>query len=155
MTGGHVGGRVLAEMVQHAVEHRTSNVEQAPEAAADFLVHHFQRSHAEPAWHRYLVEEALALGAGPVPHEEMRLPVVALQVEEIRRRQAAGRIDFEFDPAALRLLVFALSSYPRLLPQVARMATGHEPDSEEFQSLWRDLLRQVGARLAPDQTQRR
>ena len=58
-----------------------------------------------------------------------------LQVAEIRRRQADGLISDEFDPAALRLLAFAMCSYPRLLPQVTRMATGHAPDSPEFREL--------------------
>jgi len=99
------------------------------------------------AWLRYLAEEALALGGGPIPHEAERVEVMSRQVDEVRSRQAEGMIDEEFDPAALRLLAFALSSYPRLLPQVVRLATGYDSDSLEFDQLWQRLLRQVGARV--------
>jgi MFS family permease len=148
-SGGHVGGRALEGMVHQTISHRTAQAEGAPTAPADFLVYHFDRAGEDAAWYRYLVEEALTLGAGRIPYEEERLPVIALQVEEVRRRQAEGAIGPEFDPAALRLLAFALSSYPRLLPQVTRMTTGHDPDSAEFKEQWRALLRQVGALLAP------
>ena len=43
----------------------------------------------------------------------------------------------------------ASAPYPRLLPQVKRMTTGHDPDSAEIDELWRRLLRQVGTRMAP------
>ena len=46
----------------------------------------------------------------------------------------------EFDPAALRLLALAVTTYPRLLPQVTRMATGHGPETAEFKELWRAAL---------------
>jgi MFS family permease len=148
-TGGHVGTRALAEMVRHTAGHRTQYVQSAPNDPGEFLVHYFERTAGDTAWYRYLVEEALALGAGPVPLEEERRPVIELQVEEIRRRQSEGLIADEFDPRALRLLGFALVSYPRLMPQIARMTTGHAPDSEEFRELWRHLLLQIGARLTP------
>ncbi len=68
----------------------------------------------------------------------------------MRARQEAGLIASGLDPAALRLMAFALASYPRLLPQIARMTTGHAPESPEFHELWDRFLRQVGPRLAPD-----
>jgi len=148
LTGGRVGDRALLALLQHTIEHRTARAEEAPRAPGEFLVHHYVRMGKEDrAWLRYLVEEALARGAGPIPHEAERVRVTALQVDEIRSRQAEGLIDKEFDPAALRLVAFALTSYPLLLPQVVRLATGHNPDSPEFDELWQRLLRQVGARV--------
>jgi hypothetical protein len=75
-------------------------------------------------------------------------------VEEVRIRQAQGALDPEFDPAALRLMAFAVCSYPRLLPQITRMTTGHAPDSPEFGELWNRFLRQLGARLLPANVKR-
>jgi hypothetical protein len=136
-------------MIRHTVGHRTEYVQSAPNEPGEFLVHYFERTAGDAAWYRYLVEEALALGAGPVPLEEERRPVIELQVEEIRRRQSQGLIAGEFDPSALRLPAFALVSYPRLIPQIARMTTGHAPDSAEFRELWSRLLLQIRARLTP------
>jgi hypothetical protein len=152
LTGGRAGDRALAALLQHTIEHRTVRAEQAPRAPGEFLVHHYTKMREEDrAWLRYLVEEALALGGGPIPHEAERVQVMARQVDEVRSRQAEGLIDEEFDPATLRLLAFALGSYPRLLPQVVRLATGYAPDSPEFDRRWQRLLRQVGARLGNQQ----
>jgi MFS family permease len=148
LTGGRAGDRSISALLQRTIEHRTARAQEAPRAPGEFLVHHYLGMGEEDrAWLHYLVEEALARGAGPVPHETERQRVMARQVDEIRSRQAEGVVDEEFDPGALRLLVFALVSYPLLLPQVVRLATGHHPDSPAFDAIWERLLRQVGARL--------
>src|SRR5262249_7114064 len=148
LTGGRMGDRALLALLQHTIEHRTARAEEAPRAPGEFLVHHYVRMGKEDrAWLRYLVEEALARGAGLIPHEAERVRVTARQVDEIRSRQAEGLIDEAFDPADLRLMAFALPSYPRLLPQVGRLAGGHTPAPPDFDELWQRLLRQVGARL--------
>jgi hypothetical protein len=54
------------------------------------------------------------------------------------------------DPAILRLLGFALVGYPRLLPQVTRMATTMSPDDPKFVAAWENLLRRVGGLLEED-----
>jgi hypothetical protein len=89
------------------------------------------------------MEDALARGSGPLPHEQERQSVIARQVE-VRIGQAQGAPDPEFDPTALRLMAFAVCSYPRLLPQITRMTTGHAPDSPEFGESWNRFLRQLG-----------
>lgn len=48
------------------------------------------------------------------------------------------------------MLGFALVSYPRLLPQVTRMATGLAPGDPMFAARWEDFLRRVGPRFQPD-----
>ena len=88
--------------------------------------------------------EALTYGAGPIPHEHERLPVIQAQVDEIRRRQQAGLIDQRLDPRLVRLLGFALASYPRLLPQITRMTTGTAPDDPAFVAEWEAFLRHLG-----------
>jgi hypothetical protein len=97
-TGGHLGRRALADLVEHTTSHRTARVADAPSLPGEFLVHHFDRSDEDRSWYRYLVEEALALGSGPVPFEDERRPVIQLQVDEVRRRQAEGVVAPEFDP---------------------------------------------------------
>ncbi len=55
----------------------------------------------------------------------------------------------------MRLLAFALASYPRLLPQITRMTTGTGPDDPRFIAEWEALLRRVGALLADRDDARR
>jgi len=61
------------------------------------------------------MREALAYGDRPVPHEAERLPVIEAQIAETRTRQELGLLPADIDPRLLRLLGFALVSYPRLL----------------------------------------
>jgi hypothetical protein len=42
-----------------------------------------------------------------------------------------------------------VASYPRLLPQITRMATGAAPDDPRFVAEWEAFLRTLGSRLAP------
>ena len=51
----------------------------------------------------------------------------------------------DLDPAHLRLMGFALVSYPRMLPQITRMTTGMTPENPRFVALWEALLREVGS----------
>jgi EmrB/QacA subfamily drug resistance transporter len=146
MTGGRIGDRLFEEILGKVTSRRGQRVEEAPADPGDFLVYQFTANEADRPWLNYLVREALAFGSRPVSHEESRTPVIQRQVEEIRDRQAAGTIDPDLDPAAVRLLAFALASYPRILPQITRMATGLDADDPRFTQQWDDLLRTVGDR---------
>jgi MFS family permease len=148
LTGGRVPEPMLANFITEAVERRSLQTSEGPRPMGDYLVHHFEGAEEDLTWHRHLFEEALELGDGTVPNREERQAFIQRQVEEIRSRQSEGLISTEFDPAALRLMAFALASYPRLLPQVVRMTTGHPPDSPEFREMWDCYLRQLGARLS-------
>jgi hypothetical protein len=103
------------------------------------------------AWLNYLEREALTYGAGQVPHEHDRLPVIQAQVDEIRKRQEKGLIDPDLDPALVRMLGFALASYPRLLPQITRMTTGKTADDPEFIAEWETFLGRLGDLLKAPQ----
>lgn len=150
MTGGRIGDRLFEEIVGHVASRIADRIERAPDGPGEFLAYHFTARTPEQAWLNYLVREALTKGNGPVAQEETRTAVIQRQVDEIRDRQAAGTVDPDLDPAAVRLLVFALSSYPRVLPQITRMATGLDPDDARFTRLWADLLRTVGDRALGD-----
>lgn len=150
MTGGRIGDRLFEEILGQVASRITERIEHAPAGPGEFLAYHFTARTPEQAWLNYLVREALTRGNGPVAHEETRTAVIQRQVDEIRDRQAAGAIDPDLDPAAVRLLTFALSSYPRVLPQITRMATGFAPDDPRFAEIWADLLRAVGDRALAD-----
>jgi hypothetical protein len=69
-------------------------------------------------------------------------------VDDIRRRQEAGELSADLDPAYVLLALFAAASAPTLLPQVVRRMTGEPPDSERFLETYRDQLRRIIGHLA-------
>jgi hypothetical protein len=157
MTGGRIGDRLFGDVLSRVTERRLRRTVEAPEDPGEFLAFHFDSMSEDGAWLTYLAREALAYGSGPIPHERERLPVIRAQVQEIRRRQQSGVIDPGLDPELVRLLGFALASYPRLLPQVTRMTTGLAPEDPRFVAEWEAFLRYLGDLLgrAPETTRNR
>jgi EmrB/QacA subfamily drug resistance transporter len=147
MTGGRLGDRLVHDLVAHVIDRRLQRVREAPQAIGEFLAFHFRGAEADLAWLHYLMREALVFGNRPVPEENERQAAVAVQVNEIRERQAAGLLPSNLDPGHLRLLGFALMNYPRMLPQITRMSTGMTPDNPNFAARWEALLREVGSWL--------
>jgi EmrB/QacA subfamily drug resistance transporter len=147
MTGGRVGERMFSDEIANVSGRRRRRAEEAPDDPGEYLAYQFGEAAADLDWIRYLVREALNYDDAPIPHEEERLPVIQAQVDEIRRRQEAGLLDPDLDPALVRLLAFALTNYPRVLPQITRMTTGRSPHDPEFVAAWQAFLRDVGGRL--------
>jgi EmrB/QacA subfamily drug resistance transporter len=145
MTGGRLGDRLVNDLVAHTIERRLQRVHDAPQAVGEFLAYHFRAAEADVAWLHYLMREALVFGDRPVPQEAERQEAVSAQVQEIRDRQAAGLLPADLDPGQLRLLGFALINYPRMLPQITRMATGMTPENPNFTARWEALLRELGS----------
>ena len=147
MTGGRMGDSLVSEMTARVADRRLQRTREAPRAPGEFLAYHFDASAVDTAWMRYLMREALVYGNGPVPHEAERMKVMEAQIREARERQAEGLLPAGLDPAQLRLMAFALVSYPRMLPQITRMATGHSAEDPRFIADWEKLLRTVGSSL--------
>lgn len=147
MTGGRLGDRLVHDLVAHVIDRRLQRVREAPQAVGEFLAFHFRGAEADVAWLHYLMREALVFGSRPVPQENERQAAVAVQVQEVRDRQAAGLLPAGLDPGHLRLMGFALINYPRMLPQITRMTTGMTPEDARFAAGWETLLRAVGSWL--------
>jgi EmrB/QacA subfamily drug resistance transporter len=147
-TGGRIGDRMFGDVLSRVAERKLRRTEQAPEDPGEFFAFHVDAIGEDGAWLRYLQREALRYGSRPIPHEAQRLPVIDAQVQEIRRRQQAGLIDPKLDPRLVRLLGFALASYPRLLPQITRMTTGKASDDPSFVAEWEAFVRHLGQLLA-------
>ncbi|MEY9937875.1 MFS transporter [Streptacidiphilus sp. MAP5-3] len=147
-TGGRVGQSFFDELLSRVRGQRLTRTEQAPERLGEFLAFHYrEHESADTAWLAYLQREALAYGDRTIPKEDEREPVIRAQIAEVTRRQEAGLIDPELDPALFRLLCFALASYPALLPQITRMATGLSPHDPEFVARWEGFIRRIGTDL--------
>jgi TetR/AcrR family transcriptional regulator len=69
-------------------------------------------------------------------------------VQELRRRQRAGELADDLDPAYVLLMLFAAALAPTVIPQIARRLTGLSADSPTFQAAYAEQLRHVVERLA-------
>ncbi len=69
-------------------------------------------------------------------------------VADLRRRQRAGELAVDLDPAYVLLMLFAAALAPTVIPQIARRFTGLAADSPEFQAAYAEQLRRVMERLA-------
>jgi len=69
-------------------------------------------------------------------------------VDDLRRRQHAGELADDLDPAYVLLLLFAAALAPTVIPQIARRFTGLDVDSPTFQAAYAEQLRRVVERLA-------
>jgi EmrB/QacA subfamily drug resistance transporter len=147
MTGGRAGDRLFDQMLSGVTERRHRRAAQAPLDPGDFIAFLFEENAAERGWLSYLSREALAFGSDPVPHEARRTAAIQRQVDEIRHRQVTGTIQADLDPTLVRLLAFALASYPRLVPQITRMTTGANVDDAEFSQRWTAFIRQMSRRV--------
>ncbi len=147
MTGGRIGDRLVQEMSDQVAERRMRRAQQAPREPGEFLAFHYRAGAADDAWMRYLLREALTYGNRRVPHETQRTQSIEAQVREVRERQAEGSLPADLDPGQLRLASFALVNYPRLLPQITRMATGMTPEDPRFRTGWEALLRWLGGAI--------
>jgi EmrB/QacA subfamily drug resistance transporter len=145
MTGGRLGDGLVRDLVAHVNERRMQRMREAPQAVGEFLAFHFNAAEDDTAWLQYLMREALVFGSRPVPREDDRMIGIAAQVNETRERQAAGLLPADLDPTLLRLMGFALVSYPRILPQITRMTTGMAPENPRFVARWQAFLREVGS----------
>lgn len=75
--------------------------------------------------------------------------VEADEVADLRRRQAAGEIAPEFDPAFVLLMLQAMAAVGVSFPGDVRRWTGLEPDSAEFVERYGAQLKLLAERLRP------
>jgi hypothetical protein len=69
-------------------------------------------------------------------------------VADLARRQAAGEIAADLDPAFVLLALFGAAMAPAVLPQFAEDFTGLPPGSPEFAEAFREQLSRIVAHLA-------
>ncbi len=109
---------------------------------ADVLDNFVRASIQYRHWTRLLVWEGLTGTA-----QDGDEAYFTAMVDDLRRRQAAGELAADLDPAYVMVLLFAAAAAPVALPQIARRMTGHAADSAEFVEAYRGQLRRVIERL--------
>ena len=71
-------------------------------------------------------------------------------VADLRRRQAAGELAGDLDPAYAMLALMGAAVAPTVLPDFARHFTGLDPSSPEFAAGYREQIRRLVAHLGAD-----
>ncbi|GLY97500.1 hypothetical protein Acsp02_47540 [Actinoplanes sp. NBRC 103695] len=99
---------------------------------------------SQRAWARLLAWEGLAAGE---PDDAETGDYFAAMVDDVRRRQQAGELAEDLDPAYVGVMLFAATLAPSVLPQIVRRMTGLPAGSPEFLEKYADQLRAVMARL--------
>lgn len=107
-------------------------------------------SATQRSWARLLAWEGLTdTGSATDPGADAETDAYfSAMVDDMRRRQEAGELAADLDPAYAQLMLFAMTVAPTLLPQIARRMTGLPADSPEFLDAYAEQLRRVIARLA-------
>lgn len=85
----------------------------------------------------------------PIHLEEQRAGAWKIQTDAVRSAQERGEIRPDMDPEMLSYFIALTRHTGRILPQVARMITGEELESPDFQARYEKFLRQLADALSP------
>jgi TetR/AcrR family transcriptional regulator len=112
---------------------------------ADVVAAFLRLSVEQRAFARLLAWDGLADTGSHAGEAE---PYFTEMVEDVRRRQRAGELADELDPAYVLLMLFAAALAPTVIPQIARRITGLTVDTPQFQTEYAEQVRRVIERLA-------
>jgi TetR/AcrR family transcriptional regulator len=111
----------------------------------DLVVRYLLDALADPRSLRLLLWRGLADGAAP-DGGPGRQP----DQDRVGRRQAAGEVAADLDPAAVLLAGMGMVAAPIAMPQIARELFGVDPSSAEFRERYAEQLRRITAYLSGD-----
>jgi TetR/AcrR family transcriptional regulator len=124
----------------------TSAAASRPELKLADVVATFLRLNIEQrSFARLLAWDGLADAGSDAAEQD---PYFTEMVEDMRRRQRAGELADDLDPAYVLLMLFAAAFAPTVIPQIARRLTGLPVDSASFQEAYAEQLRRIVERLA-------
>ncbi len=119
---------------------------------ADFeelLLRGFEAGPARRRFLRMLMWEALAEEEELVG-EQHRREISEKIVAHVSRLQGARLVDPGLPPRFVLMAIFALITLPWLLPQFAKLVTGHRPHEPAFVEGYGSVLRALARRLGPE-----
>jgi TetR/AcrR family transcriptional regulator len=111
----------------------------------DLVVRYLLDALADPRSLRLLLWRGLADGAAPDAG-----PGRQPDRDRVGRRQAAGEVAADLDPAAVLLAGMGMVAAPIAMPQIARELFGVDPSSAEFRERYAEQLRRITAYLSGD-----
>ncbi len=129
-------------------EKRAELLTELPERLDDRLVRWFKATLDDPDFMRLIQWEALERNEKPIVQEEFRRTYYEAQIASLKTLQDEGVISAKFDARYLFFAMLAIVVFPSTFPQIARLVTGHDPDSEEFGEGFSDFAGVFAAMLA-------
>ena len=96
---------------------------------------------------RYTAWEAIEELPQDSNGEEARRRVLHSYNADMIKKQEAGLVPKDLDPALITLMMSSLTIYPLLYDNVTKMITGHTLEEPEFQKKWGEFLRQISGRI--------
>lgn len=124
----------------------SANLSQPHLSISEVVGNFVQANVDQRSWARLLAWEGLTGDSSD--EDEDTDSFFAAMVADARRRQRAGELAADLDPAYVLLVLFAAAMAPAQLPQVVRRITGQRADSPAFLDGYREQLRLIIARLA-------
>ena len=111
-----------------------------PDLPLDAVVRRYLAASAEQQQAARLLVWGGLEDSGEDPDAADRTARMQQFVADLRRRQEAGELAEDLDPASVALAFFAAAAAPVVLPQIARSIFGADPDSEELLARYGDQL---------------
>jgi AcrR family transcriptional regulator len=142
--GGKAG---LYDEIEQRWHEREQHIERQHLSLPDLATAYFRELLARPDLVRIFIREGLA-HLPQDPPEDRNVTTDAPEVEDFRRRQAAGEIADDLDPAYVLVLLMCMTSAPVTMPHEIERLCGVRADSPEFARTFLEQLRRVVGHLA-------
>jgi TetR/AcrR family transcriptional regulator len=143
---------VLASMMAQTRAETPPDAE--PSSLAEVVRRRDTGSRTQRRWRRLLMWEALDAKKGKIVREPERTLVWRRRVAELQELQRRGELDPDFDAEMLAVATYAVLLFPRMLPQIAKMTSGIDPESPEFIERYDAMVAALAAKLAPPPAKR-
>jgi TetR/AcrR family transcriptional regulator len=141
--GGKEG--LFDELIQRW-HHQEAEIEQRNLPLAELAVEYLRALIDNPDLTRIFIREGLSSAPGP-PWGTSREGPDAPEVDDFRRRQAAGEIAADLDPAYFLIALMGITSAPVTMPGEIERICGVKADSPEFADAFAEQLRRIVAHL--------
>lgn len=123
-----------------------------PDDLGDMLVWWSQQTRSNQRFMRMIMRESLDYSGDEPVMAQHRSAYYHEQIAMLSAIQNRGAITLKFDADYLFLALLAITIAPAAIPQVCRLITGKDVDSNEFQEKWSSMLHQLAACLSEQRT---
>jgi AcrR family transcriptional regulator len=136
-------------VLRHKITERRALLDGAPGDLSENLPFRFQMMCRDRDWVRLLGWEALLSDGGQLVEGKFRRQGVARGLARVRREQAEGQLNPEFDSRHVMLAKLSLAMFPAAFPNSTKLITGQPVSSPAFQRQYTHFLKQFAAALRP------
>lgn len=119
---------------------RENLLSELPENFGDMLRWWSIKAQSNPLFIRMILREALEDSGDEPVASKARSEYYKSQIELLAEFQKQNQLPSNLKPELLFIALLSITIIPTALPQICRLATGSEPDSENFQIDWHLFL---------------